>query len=195
MCAYTALRAEIETVAPERTTLCVLTDKEEVGSDGTTGLQSDYVFHFLGYLAEMQQVNYKTMLRNSLCVSADVNVAFDPTFPDVLERNNAAYLNHGVCVTKYTGARGKYDTNDAPAEVLAAVISIFDKAKVQWQTGELGKVDMGGGGTIAKYVANRNVDVVDIGVPMLSMHAPFELVAKLDVYMTYKAFSAFAQEK
>ena len=171
----------------------MLTDKEEVGSDGVTGLNSDYLFHFLQDLADMQGVVYRHMLRRSMCLSADVNAAFDPTFPDVLEKNNAAYLNRGVCVTKYTGARGKSSTNDASAEVMAFVTNLLDAEGVCWQTGELGKVDQGGGGTIAKYVANRNVDTVDIGVPMLSMHAPFELVAKLDVYHTYLAFSAFAK--
>lgn len=193
VCAYTALQAEFETKAPVYTTVCVLTDKEEVGSDGVTGLQCDYLFHFLGHLADAQKANYKVMLANSKCLSADVNAAFDPTFPDVLERRNAAYLNRGVVVTKYTGARGKSSTNDAGAELMGYVTNLLDSKGVIWQTGELGKVDMGGGGTIAKYVANRNVDVVDIGVPMLSMHAPFELVAKLDVYMTYKAFAAFAE--
>lgn len=193
VCAYTALQAEFEIKAPVYTTVCVLTDKEEVGSDGVTGLQCDYLFHFLGHLADAQKANYKVMLANSKCLSADVNAAFDPTFPDVLERRNAAYLNRGVVVTKYTGARGKSSTNDAGAELMGYVTNLLDSKGVIWQTGELGKVDMGGGGTIAKYVANRNVDVVDIGVPMLSMHAPFELVAKLDVYMTYKAFAAFAE--
>lgn len=194
VCAYTALQAEIECKNPLYTTVCVLTDKEEVGSEGVTGLQGDYVFHFLSYLAEMQGADYKAMLRNSKCLSADVNAAFDPTFPDVLEKNNAAYLNRGVVVTKYTGGRAKSSTNDAGAEMMAYVTNLLDAANVQWQTGELGKVEAGGGGTIAKYVGNRNVDVVDIGVPMLSMHAPFELVAKLDVYMTYKAFCAFAAD-
>ena len=120
-----------------------------------------------------------------------MNAAFDPTFPDVLEKRNASYLNRGVVVTKYTGSRGKYGTNDASAEMMAYVTDILDRADVLWQTGELGKVDFGGGGTVAQYVANRDIDVVDIGVPVLSMHSPFELVSKLDVYMTYRAFSAF----
>lgn len=192
VCAYTALMAELETQMPEHTTVCVLTDKEETGSDGVTGLQSDYVFLFLGHLAQAAGADYRLLLENSKCISADVNAAFDPTFPDVLDRANAAQLNRGVVVTKYTGSRGKYSTNDAGAEMMSFVTKILDAAGVVWQTGELGKVDLGGGGTIAKYVANRGVDVVDIGVPMLSMHAPFELVAKLDVYMTYKAFAAFA---
>ena len=193
VCAYTALRAEMDTASPEYTTVCVLTDKEEVGSDGVTGLNSDYLFHFLQDLADMQGVVYRHMLRISKCLSADVNAALDPTFPEVHEKNNAAYINHGVCVTKYTGARGKSSTNDASAELLAFVTNLLDAEGVCWQTGELGKVDQGGGGTIAKYVANRNIDTLDIGVPMLSMHAPFELVAKLDVYHTYLAFCAFAK--
>lgn len=193
VCAYTALRAEIA-ASPEFTTVCVLTDKEEVGSDGVTGLNSDYLFHFLQDLADMQGAVYRHMLVRSKCLSADVNAAFDPTFPDVLEKNNAAYLGHGVCITKYTGARGKSSTNDAGAELMAHVTRLFDAAGVCWQTGELGKVDFGGGGTIAKYVANRNIDTVDVGVPVLSMHSPFELVSKLDVYHTYLAFCAFAQD-
>ena len=163
-----------------------------MGSDGPTGLVSDFVIHFLGYLADAQGANYKLMLQNAKCLSADVNAAFDPTFPDVLEKRNASYLNRGVVVTKYPGSRGKYGTNDASAEMRAYVTDILDRADVLWQTGELGKVDFGGGGTVAQYVANRDIDVVDIGVPVLSMHSPFELVSKLDVYMTYRAFSAFA---
>ncbi len=192
VCAYTALQAELGVKEPEYTTVCILADKEEVGSDGPTGLVSDFVFHFLGYLADAQGANYKLMLQNAKCLSADVNAAFDPTFPDVLEKRNASYLNRGVVVTKYTGSRGKYGTNDASAEMMAYVTDILDRADVLWQTGELGKVDFGGGGTVAQYVANRDIDVVDIGVPVLSMHSPFELVSKLDVYMTYRAFSAFA---
>lgn len=191
VCAYTALRAEIDTPAAPFTSVCVLTDKEEIGSDGVTGLNGEYVFHFLSYLADIQGANYKMLLQNSKCLSADVNAAMDPTFADVMEKNNAAYMNRGVCVTKYTGSRGKSATNDAGAELMAFVTDILDEAGVAWQTGELGKVDQGGGGTVAKYVSKNDVDTVDIGVPMLSMHAPFELVAKLDVYMTYRAFAAF----
>lgn len=194
VCAYTALMAQIKVDAPRHTTVCVLTDKEEVGSDGATGLNSDFVFHFLQNLAENQKTHYRKMLANSKCLSADVNAAMDPTFPEVLERNNAAYLNKGVVITKYTGARGKSSTSDANAEMMGYVTNMLDKAGVTWQTGELGKVDCGGGGTVAVYVANRNIDVVDIGVPMLCMHAPFELVAKQDVYMTYKAFVAFKKD-
>ncbi len=195
VCAYTSLVAEIEVKEPEFTTVCVMADKEEVGSDGATGMQSDYLFHFLQRLCKTQSADYLTMLEGTKCLSADVNAAFDPTFPDVVEKRNCAKFNHGVVLTKYTGSRGKSGTNDANSEMVAYVASIFDKAEIQWQTGELGKVDQGGGGTVAKYVANRNIDVVDVGVPTLSMHAPFELVAKLDVYMTYKAFKAFISAK
>lgn len=194
VCAYTALMAQIKVDSPKHTAVCVLTDKEEVGSGGSTGLNSDYVFHFLQNLAENQKAHYRKMLANSKCLSADVNAAMDPTFPEVLERNNAAYLNKGVVITKYTGGRGKSSTSDANAEMMGYITNMLDKAGVTWQTGELGKVDCGGGGTVAVYVANRNIDVVDIGVPMLSMHAPFELVAKQDVYMTYKAFTAFKKD-
>lgn len=132
------------------------------------------------------------MLSHSKCLSADVNAAFDPTFPEVHEKNNAAYLNYGVVLTKYTGSRGKSGTSDARAEFVGDVTRMLDNAGVTWQMAELGKVDQGGGGTVAMYIANLNVDVIDVGVPVLSMHAPFEVTAKLDVYMTYKAFKAFA---
>ncbi len=191
VCAYTSLMAEIETKNPEYTTACMLADKEEVGSDGTTGLQCDYYFNYLQELCQNQGADYLDMCKNSKCLSADVNVALDPTFPDVTEKMNTAKINHGVVVTKYTGARGKGGTNDANAEMVSFVARLLDDAGVVWQTGELGKVDQGGGGTVAKYIANKNVDVIDIGVPTLSMHSPFELVAKLDVFMTYKAFKAF----
>lgn len=191
VCGYTALRAEIDCDTPAYTSVCILADKEEVGSDGTAGLASDFTFHFLKYLADIQGANYTMMLQNSKCLSADVNAAVDPTFPEVSEKNNSSYLNRGVCVTKYTGARGKGGTNDADAEMVAYVTGILDEAGVLWQTGELGKVDQGGGGTVAKFVSQREVDTIDIGVPVLSMHSPFELVSKLDVYMTYRAFAAF----
>ena len=131
------------------------------------------------------------VLRNSKCLSADVNAAFDPTFPSVQEKKNASYINRGVVITKYTGARGKSGTSDASAEYMSFVRQILDKEKVVWQQGELGAVDAGGGGTVAKYIAKLDVDVVDVGVPVLSMHAPFEVVSKLDVYMAYRAFKAF----
>lgn len=191
VCAYTALMAEIETVNPPLTTITVLTDKEEIGSVGNTGMNSSYFLHYLQYLAQMQGADFKDVCRNSMCLSADVNAAYDPTFADVFEANNSSYLNKGCVLTKYTGSRGKSVANDASAETMAKVIAIMEKEGVYWQAGELGAVDQGGGGTIAKFVSYLNIDTVDLGVPILSMHAPFELASKLDVYNTYKAFKAF----
>lgn len=191
VCAYTALTAEIDTKKPVHTTVTILTDKEEIGSEGNTGLNSDYVLHYIEDLAEQEKVAVRDVLRASLCLSSDVNAAYDPTFADVFEKRNASYINKGCVLTKYTGARGKSSSNDASAETMAKVIGIMEDAGVYWQAGELGAVDIGGGGTIAKYVAHMDVDTVDLGVPILSMHAPFELSSKLDVYNTYKAFKAF----
>ncbi len=133
----------------------------------------------------------RDVLRHSLCLSADVNPAFDPTLPDVFEPQKTSNLNHGPVLTKYTGARGKSGSNDASAETMQRVIAYMDEANVMWQIGELGKVDEGGGGTIAQFMGNLNVDTVDLGVPVLAMHAPLEITAKLDVYHTYLAFKAF----
>ena len=191
VCAYTAMMAEIDTDMPEYTTVTFFADKEEIGSDGNTGLNSDFLLHYLEDLAEQAGVNIRTLLRNSMCLSSDVNAAFDPTFPQVHEPLNASYINKGCVLTKYTGARGKSGSNDASAETMAEVIRIMEKEGVYWQAGELGAVDEGGGGTIAKLVAHMDIDTVDLGVPVLSMHAPFELTSKLDVYNTYKAFKAF----
>ena len=191
VCAYTALRAEIETAEPTYTTITVLADKEEIGSDGNTGMNSDFLKHYIEYLAQMEGCDPKEVMANSLCLSSDVNAAYDPTFPDVFEVNNTAMLNKGCVLTKYTGARGKSSSNDASAETMAKVIGIMEENGVYWQAGELGAVDQGGGGTIAKYVSRLNIDTVDLGVPLLSMHAPFELASKLDVYNTWKAFMAF----
>ena len=191
VCAYPALTAILEVEAPQKTAVAILADKEETGSDGNTGLNSDFLRFVIGDLAKMQGGDATVALRNSKCLSADVNAASDPTFQDVMERRNASYLNYGVVVTKYTGARGKGGTSDASAEYMAFVRNMLDKAGIAWQTGELGKVDIGGGGTVAKYIANMGVDVVDLGVPVLSMHAPFETTAKFDVYMCFKAMYEF----
>lgn len=191
VCAYTALMAEIEAVNPPYTTITVLVDKEEIGSEGNTGMNSHFFSHYLEYLAQMQGVDPKDVYRNSMCLSADVNAAYDPTFADVFEANNSSCINKGCVLTKYTGARGKSGASDASAETMAKVIAIMEENGVYWQAGELGAVDQGGGGTIAKFVAHLNIDVVDLGVPIVSMHAPFELASKLDVYNTYKAFQAF----
>ena len=191
ICAYTALMAEIDTKNPTYTTMTILTDKEEIGSEGNTGLNSNYVGDYITYLAELEGVNPKEVFRNTICLSSDVNAAYDPTFASVYDPLNSSYVNKGCVLTKYTGARGKSGSNDASAELMAKVIGIMEKEGVYWQIGELGAVDVGGGGTIAKFVASMNIDVVDLGVPILSMHAPFELASKLDVLNTYRAFKSF----
>ena len=191
VCAYPALTAVLEVEAPEKTAVAILADKEEIGSTGNTGLESDFLRYVITDLAKMQKGDGTVALRNSKCLSADVNAGTDPTFQEVMERRNASFLNYGVVVTKYTGARGKSSTSDASAEYVAFVRNMLDKAGIIWQSGELGKVDIGGGGTVAMYIANMGVDVVDLGVPVLSMHAPFETTAKLDVYMCYRAMYEF----
>ena len=190
VCAYPSLTALLELEAPAKTAVCVLADKEETGSDGNTGMQGAYLQYFLGDLAHMQQVCPHRVMENTVCFSADVNAAFDPNYPEVSELNNSVQLHYGMAVTKYTGSRGKSGTSDASAEFMNKVRLLLDGEGVLWQTGELGKVDQGGGGTVAKYVANLGPDVVDVGIPVLSMHAPFEIVSKIDVYMGHKAFSA-----
>jgi len=191
VCAYTALMASMDTPAPETTWINILADKEEVGSDGNTGLGSTFLEYFMLDLAEAQGVSGRDALRNSRCLSADVSAAFDPTFPEVNEKKNAAYIGYGACVMKYSGSGGKSSTSDASAELMGYIRTLFDKKDIHWQVAELGKVDHGGGGTVAKFIANLGVDVVDIGVPVLSMHAPFEVVSKLDVYSAYLADRAF----
>lgn len=195
VCAYPALMAAVDVEAPESTCVTYLTDKEEIGSDGNTGMQSDFLRYFIYDLASQDGVEGYRALSKSTCLSADVNAAFDPTYASAFEARNCSYLNNGVVISKYTGHGGKYDTSDASAEYMGKVRSLLESNHILWQIGELGRVDLGGGGTIAKYVANMNVDVVDLGVPVLSMHAPFEIVSKTDVYMAYKAFFAFFDEK
>ncbi|MBR2447732.1 MAG: aminopeptidase [Clostridia bacterium] len=191
VCAYPALTAILEVEAPQKTALAILADKEEIGSCGNTGLESRFLSHVIGDIATMQGVDATVALRKSKCLSADVNAGLDPTFQDVMEKRNASMLNYGVVVTKYTGARGKSGTSDASAEYVAEVRNMLDNANIIWQTGELGKVDIGGGGTVAMFIANLGVDVVDLGVPVLSMHAPYETTSKLDVYMCYRAMYEF----
>ena len=191
VCAYTALMAEFDCKKPEYTSLTALVDKEEIGSTGNTGMESDALLHFVEDLAECEGERVRDILRNSICLSSDVNAAYDPTFPDVYEKQNSSFFNHGPVLTKYTGVRGKGGSNDASAETMQKVIGYMEDAGVAWQVGELGKVDEGGGGTIAMFMGNMDVDTVDLGVAVLSMHAPFELTAKLDVYYTYRAFLAF----
>ncbi len=191
VCAYPALTAVLDTDAPARTIMAVLADKEEIGSVGVSGMECAIFDDLLDEIAIAGGCSPRVLRANSVCLSADVNAAFDPNFGDVYERRNTAFANGGVVLTKYTGSRGKSGSSDASAELIGQIRKIFDDANVVWQTGELGKVDQGGGGTVAAYIANRNIETVDLGVPVLSMHAPWELIAKTDLYMTYKAFRAF----
>ena len=195
VCSYTAATALFDLKgAPTHTCVCLLVDKEEIGSDGVTGMQSRAFDTFMDDICRDADVLPGECYENSICLSADVCNAFDPNFPDVSEKRNDAKVNCGFALVKYTGSRGKSGTSDATAELMARIRCIFDKADIIWQTGQLGKVDQGGGGTVAMYLANRNIDTVDAGVPVLSMHAPFECIAKLDLYMAYKGFGAFYKD-
>ena len=190
VCGYAALAAILELSHPKKTAVCMLADKEEIGSMGVTGMQSAAFDTFIHDLCESQGVLLRECYENSFCLSADVTAAYDPNFADVFEKKNSARVNHGMGLCKYTGARGKSGASDACAETVAYVRRLLDEAGVIWQISELGKVDAGGGGTVAMYMANRNIATLDAGVPVLSMHAPFEVVSKLDCYMTYKGCKA-----
>ena len=194
VCGYAALKALLDLEkTPAKTAVCVLADKEEIGSDGVTGMQSAAFDTFMEDLCEAQGVALRACYEKSFCLSADVTAAYDPDFAEVYEKRNSAFLNHGIGLCKYTGARGKSGASDADAETIAYIRRIFDDAGVVWQIAELGKVDVGGGGTVAMYMANRNITTLDAGVPVLSMHAPFETVAKLDCYETYRGVKAVYQ--
>ncbi len=195
VCAFAELKAIFDVEAPESTCVCILADKEETGSDGVTGMQSAAFDCFMEDLCAAQGVELRRCYEKSFCISADVTNAYDPLYPDVSEKRSDAKINYGVGICKFTGARGKSGTSDASAEVVAYLRRLFAENNVIWQLAELGKVDQGGGGTIAKFMANRNIDTIDAGVPVLSMHAPFEVVAKLDCYMTYKACLAAYSDK
>ncbi|MDD5931138.1 MAG: aminopeptidase [Oscillospiraceae bacterium] len=191
VCGYAALKALLDLdKTPAKTAVCVLADKEEIGSDGVTGMQSAAFDTFMEDLCAAQGVALRVCFEKSFCLSADVTAAYDPDFAEVYEKRNSAFLNYGIGLCKYTGARGKSGASDADAETVAYVRRIFDEAGVIWQIAELGKVDAGGGGTVAMYMANRNITTLDAGVPVLSMHAPFETVSKLDCYETYKGIKA-----
>ena len=195
VCAYAELRAILDVKEPEKTCVCILADKEETGSDGVTGMQSAAFDTFMEDLCASQGVELRRCYEKSFCLSADVTAAFDPLYPEVSEKRSESKLNYGMGICKFTGARGKAGTSDASAELVGRLRALFDRAGVVWQLSELGKVDQGGGGTIAKYMANRNIDTIDAGVPVLSMHAPFEVVGKFDCYMTYKGILAAYEEK
>ena len=195
VCAYAELKAIFDVQSPERTCVCLLVDKEEIGSEGVTGMQSAAFESFMADLCDSQGVALRHCFEKSFCLSADVTNAFDPNFPEVSEKRSESMLNYGVGVCKFTGARGKYTTSDASAEVVAYVRRLFERENVLWQMAELGKVDQGGGGTIARFMSKRNIDTIDAGVPVLSMHAPFEVVGKLDCYMIYKGVLAAYSDK
>ena len=191
VCSYPAYTALFDTETPEHTIMVVLADKEEIGSEGVSGMQCAIFTDLINEIAASFGVSSAAVRANSKCLSADVNAGFDPNFPEVLEKQNATYISHGVGVTKFTGARGKSGSSDADAEYVGYLRKLFAENGVVWQTGELGKVDVGGGGTVAKYIANMNIDTIDVGVAVISMHAPYEVVSKADVYETYLAFKAF----
>ena len=190
VCGYAALRALLDIGTPDKTAVCVLADKEEIGSMGVTGMQSAAFDAFMTDLCDGQGVPLRVCYENAFCLSADVTAAYDPNFAEVYEKKNAAFVNGGVGICKYTGARGKSGSSDAAAETVGYVRAVLDAAGVCWQICELGKVDAGGGGTVAQYMANRNIATLDAGVPVLSMHAPFEVVGKLDCYEMYRACKA-----
>ena len=190
VCAYAELEALLNLETPKHTAVCILADKEEIGSVGISGMQSHAFEYFMEILCDGQGVKLRECFANSFCLSADVSNAFDPNFPETCDRRNNSQLNYGVAICKYTGSRGKSGASDASAEAMQHVRSTLDAAGVKWQIATLGKVDQGGGGTVAAYMANRNIVTVDAGVPVLCMHAPMELVSKLDCFETMLACKA-----
>ena len=197
ICAYTSLRALLDTVTPAKTAVCIFADKEEIGSMGNTGMESHVFDTFISKLLNKTNTNRPNLLDKVFCnskmLSADVDAGLDPIYASVSEKNNAAFLGMGVGLNKYTGARGKSGASDANAEFVAQIRNIFESNNIAYQVSELGKVDTGGGGTIAYILANKGVDVIDCGVPVLSMHAPYEVTSKFDVYEAYRAYAAFCK--
>ena len=191
VCAYAELAGLFDAKEFKKTGVCIFADKEEIGSTGVSGMKSQAFEWFMAGLCEAQGVDLRECLANSFCLSADVTAAYDPDYAEVYERNNSAFLNHGIGLCKYTGSGGKSGASDASAEVVGKIRKLFNENGVFWQMAELGKTDAGGGGTVAAYMADRNIDTLDAGVPVLSMHAPYETVAKLDCYMTYKGMRVF----
>lgn len=190
VCAYPEVTATLETET-DQTVLTILADKEEIGSEGNTGMQCVVIEDILNQIADSFGANRALVRANSMCLSADVTAGYDPNFASAFEDKNVSYMNMGVAMCKFTGARGKSGSNDASCEFIGYLRGVFAKDNVIWQTGELGRVDLGGGGTVAKFLASLNIDTVDLGVPVLSMHAPYELISKADIYQAHKAFSAF----
>ena len=195
VCAYPEITGILSLDAPEKTVMSILSDKEETGSDGATGMKTSAFCDIISDLAKTLGKNERVVRANSLCISADVAAAYDPNFAYAYELNNSAVINCGIALCKYTGGGGKSSTNDASAEYVARIRKIFDDAGVVWQSAELGKVDQGGGGTVAKFISEKNIDTVDVGVPVISMHAPYEVIAKADLYNMHKAVVAFYKAK
>ncbi|MEA4965926.1 MAG: aminopeptidase [Oscillospiraceae bacterium] len=195
VCAYAEFEPLLELGVPDKTAVCVLADKEEIGSIGVSGMQSQFFESFLEDLCESQGVKLRRCLGASVCLSADVSNAYDPLYSDTCDKRNNSQLNYGVALCKYTGARGKAGASDASSELFTSIRALFNREGVFWQIAELGKVDQGGGGTVAGYMANRNIDTLDAGVPVLSMHAPMEIVSKVDAYMAKKGMRAFYLQK
>ena len=191
VCAYPALTALVNSTDSTHTLMCILADKEETGSDGPTGMQCDLMLDIIDELARNLGGSSAVVKANSKCLSADVSAAYDPNFPEVFEKMNTPLLSCGAVFTKFTGSRGKSSTNDANAEYIEWLRSVLAKDNVVWQAGELGKVDCGGGGTVAKYISKHNIETIDLGVPVISMHAPYEVIAKVDLYEAYRAIRAF----
>ncbi len=200
VCAFTALKGIFDIESPKKTAVCLLVDKEEIGSTGNTGMLSKFFEMTIAELtskimSKTDIISINNAISNSACLSSDVGAAVDPNYETVYEKNNSAFAGHGMILMKYTGSRGKSGASDASAEFVHELVTIFNNNNVIWQSGELGKVDQGGGGTIAMYVGNLNMNVIDCGVPVLSMHSPFEVTAKSDIYMAYKSYVAFYKDR
>ncbi len=191
VCAYPLLTAMFDCLDSTHTNMCILADKEETGSDGNSGMQCEVILDIINEISAKLSGNPAIVRANSKCLSADVSAAYDPNFPDVFEKRNTPLLCCGTVFTKYTGSGGKSGTNDASAEYIGWLRGILAHDGVIWQAGELGKVDAGGGGTVAKYISKHNIDTIDLGVPVISMHAPYEVIAKVDIYETHRALCAF----
>ncbi|SJZ79584.1 aminopeptidase [Anaerorhabdus furcosa] len=198
ICAYTSLIAILEMNKPKRTSCCILVDKEEIGSTGNTGMQSRFFENTIAELLEatsgFADLKFRKTLENSKMLSSDVSAGFDPNYPSVFEKKNTAFLGMGLCLNKYTGSRGKGGSSDANPEFIAQIRNLFDTAKVQFQTAELGRVDAGGGGTIAYILANLNMEVIDAGIAVQNMHAPYEVASKADIYEAYRGYKAFLEK-
>lgn len=198
VCAYTSIHAMMELERVKNTAVCILSDKEEIGSMGNTGMESHMFEFFISEILNKLGVNRPNLLDRVFCfskmLSSDVDAAYDPIYPSVSDKYNSGFIGKGISLNKYTGSRGKSEASDANAEYVAWVRNVLEKNNIDYQVVELGKVDVGGGGTIAFIIANKGADVIDCGVPVLSMHAPYEVTSKYDVYSAYKTYKAFWQE-